>query len=160
MPTLNTDVAAAHAFIGEVKLRDCYLDDPAAPPMFEDSAQRGRHIPYMSTGSIKPQCFVSGWPGTQGVMLLAEEPDFDADLRVVIAANNERALRDLLTAFPAGRTGFFYLNAEWMYAALEDFLDGQKMPAREGFFATSHTFTPQQPERARRLGPADYAVVR
>lgn len=160
MATLTSDLDAVQTFINQVKIRDCYIADDAAPTVLQDAGQRGQHIPYMSSGAAPlQQCYITGWPEIEGAMLLAEEQEFNADCRVIIAANSERALRDLLTTFPAGQTGFFYLSSPWMLDALEDFFEGQPLPACEGYFATAATFISQQPQRARRLTQEDYPLV-
>jgi tRNA G18 (ribose-2'-O)-methylase SpoU len=169
MSEKTTDSRTVLRFIRQAKARDCYLPTPGAPPQFQDEGQRAELIPYLGLGlSVgedgKPgtgdfQAFAAGWLGLEGVMLLQPEPEFDADLRLSIAANNERALRDLLRAYPPGRVGFFYLAADWMLPVLEEFLDGQVMPAREGYYATAATFSPHRPLPARRLLSQEYDLA-
>src|SRR5581483_4333982 len=117
----TTDYAAALEFIRQTKRRACYLPTPAAPEGLHDT------IPYLGLGltadydtkketlpeTERIQVFASGWTELEGVMLLKPETEFDADVRVALAARNERALRDLLLAFPPGKLGFFYLGGDW-----------------------------------------------
>jgi tRNA G18 (ribose-2'-O)-methylase SpoU len=173
MATQTTDFEAVLAFIDEAKVRDCYLPTPDVPDPQGHIQQLSRSIAYLGLGlkgwlhqrqdsapqTAPFQAFVTGWTELEGVMLLTEETEFDADVRVAIAARNERALRDLLLAFPARQVGFFYLSSAWMLPALDEILDGHRMPAREGYFATTDTFTPQHDYPARRLVAADYPLV-
>ncbi|HZP80390.1 MAG TPA: RNA methyltransferase [Chthonomonadaceae bacterium] len=78
------------------------------------------------------RAFVTGWTKWEGVMLLAPEREFAADLRVALAARSERALRDLLLAFPYGKVGVFQCWAAWMGYALEELLEGRRLPTSEG----------------------------
>src|SRR5437868_6429291 len=108
----SRDYQAACDYMNRAKIRECYVAEPGAPETLRDAGM----IPYIGMGlPTEPaeatafQVFMSGWEKTEGVMILMPEPDFDADLRVGIAADNERALRNLLLAFPAGKVGFFYV---------------------------------------------------
>jgi hypothetical protein len=103
--------------------------------------------------------FASGLTEVEAVLAFAPEPEFDADLRAVVAATNERALRDVLLAFRRGQLGFFDVGGDWPLRAMSEILDGQAMPAREGYVATSETFSPDRTHDVRRLGRADYAAV-
>src|SRR4051794_36183822 len=127
MAVETTDYVEALDFINHAKIRDCYIPTPTAPPQFQDERQLLELIPYLGLGlkagtapggAPAARAFATGWTGIEGVMLLQPEPEFDADLRASLAADNERALRDLLLAFPPGQVGFFYLAAEWMQPVL------------------------------------------
>src|SRR3954463_12067778 len=99
MAVETTDYAAVLEFIGRAKLRDCYVPTPTAPSPFQDESQLVELIPYLGLGlKAKPapgeapaaRAFAAGWTGLEGVMLVQPEPDFDADLRASLAADNER----------------------------------------------------------------------
>jgi tRNA G18 (ribose-2'-O)-methylase SpoU len=173
MATETTDYTAVLDFIQQTKLRECYRPTPDIPDELRDEANLLSVIPYLGLGlsaeygkeqgaeaaSPQFQAFAAGWTELEGVMLLTPEPKFDADMRVAIAARNERALRDLLRAFPAGKRGFFYLGGAWMLPTLAELLDGQAMPSREGYYAAQNSFTPRRDYPARRLEPTDYPLV-
>ncbi len=168
MATETSDYAAVNRFIESVKLRDCFTPPPAAPEWMGD------HIPYLGlrvlTGPCVPfesvfnspdsKIFVSGWTEIEAVLAFAPEPEFDADLRAVVAATNERALRDVLLAFPRDRVGFFYVGGEWPLRTMAEVLDGQVMPAREGYYASHDTFVPDRTHPVRQLSHGDYELVR
>ena len=65
-------------------------------------------------------------------MLVVPETEVNADLRAVLIAWNERALRDLLHTFPSGKVGLFFLGEEWMQTTLEELYEGRLLPVREG----------------------------
>jgi tRNA G18 (ribose-2'-O)-methylase SpoU len=168
MATETTDYPAVLEFIHRAKQRDCYLPTPTAPNQFQDEQQLLPLIPYLGLGlkaepptgeSPAARAFAAGWTSLDGVMLLQPEPDFDADLRASLTATSERALRDLLLAFPPGQVGFFYVSAEWMLPVLSELFDGRVMPAREGYFATAGSFLPQREPPARRIGGEEYPLV-
>jgi RNA methyltransferase, TrmH family len=168
MATETSDYAAVDRFIQSVKLRDCFTPPPAAPQWMGD------HIPYLGlrvlTGPCVPfesvfnspeaRVFVSGWTEIEAVLAFAPEPECDADLRAVVAATNERALRDVLLAFPRERVGFFYVGGEWPLSTMAEVLDGQVMPAREGYYATIDAFLPDRTHPMRQLTDADYDLIR
>ncbi len=168
MATTTTDYAAVLDFINRSKLKDCFIPTPAIPDLLRDDQNLLGTIPYLDLGlpreaaegaAAKFQVFATGWTQLEGVMLLTPETEFDADIRVGLAATNERALRDLLLAFPPGKVGFFYLGGSWMTPALNEILDGRSMPSREGYYATGETLVPCRDFPARRLGAPDYHLV-
>ena len=173
MATATTDYAAVLAFIDQAKLRDCFIPSPELPALLGDEQTLVHTIPYLDLGlssevekgqgssQEKPkfEVYAAGWTEVEGVMLLTPETEFDADVRVSLAATNERALRDLLLTFPAGKIGLFYLGAAWMLPVLKEMLDGRVMPSREGYYATANTLRPCHDFPARRLESSDYPLV-
>ena len=168
MATKTQDLAGANRFLRKVRFAHCSTMFPGMPESLLET------IPYAclevvtgpgnalqaaaASGSL--HVFVSGEPQIEAVLAFGPEPDFDADLRVVVAATSERALRDVLLAFPGGHMGFFYVAGDWPLRAMEEVFDGQAMPAREGYCATAETFRPDRTHEARRLSSSDYAVLR
>ncbi|MCW3098754.1 MAG: hypothetical protein JWL77_4372 [Chthonomonadaceae bacterium] len=173
MAAATTDYAAVLEFIDQTKLRDCFLPSAEVPAPLGEERNLVGTIPYLDLGLSAEvekqrasagetsdfQVFATGWTGLEGVMLITPEREFDADVRVGLAATNERALRDLLLTFPAGKVGFFYLGAPWMLPVLKEMLDGRIMPSREGYFATASTLLPCHDFPARRLEANDYPLV-
>ena len=170
MSTEITDRAAVAQFIEEARVRECLIPDPLLPEamrLHPDTAphiRSGLGLPFGPGGADGApleglRVLASGWDALEGVMLLSPEEEFDADLRVVVATTNERALRDLLLSFPSGQTGFFYCAGEWTLNCLCQVLDGQAMPAREGYFAVSASFAPHQTYPVNRLSDEDYSIV-
>ncbi len=170
MATETTDYAAVLHFLEEAKIRECYVPTPEAPDELREPSRLLDVIPYLGLGLTADyrqeagedprfRAFATGWTELEGVMLLTPETDFDADVRVALAAKNERALRDLLLSFPTGKLGFCYLGGEWMIPALDEILDGRVLPSREGYFASARTLTPRHDYPARRLQPDDYPLV-
>jgi tRNA G18 (ribose-2'-O)-methylase SpoU len=164
----TTDYAAVLEFIHRAKLRHCYLPTPGAPPQFQDERQLLDLILYLGLGlKTEPpageppaaRAFAAGWTSLEGVMLLQPEPEFDADWRASLTATSERALRDLLLAFPPGQVGFFYISARWMLPVLSELFEGREMPAREGYYATAASFVPHLTPPARRIGAEEYPLV-
>jgi hypothetical protein len=168
MATETSDYAAVDRFIEQIKLRECYTPLPGAPEWM------GCNIPYLGRGvpagsgvprgsvsdSSLSRVFVSGWGEIEAVLVCAPELDFDADVRVLVAATNERALREVLLAFPRGLVGLFYVGGAWPLTTMAEVLDGQVMPAREGYYATRDTFIPDRTHRVRQLTLADYDLIR
>jgi tRNA G18 (ribose-2'-O)-methylase SpoU len=162
--TATTDYAAVRQFLDAARLRECFSAPPHAFTWLAET------VPYITldvlagpgtpleTVLTNPSCqvLVSGWDAIEGVLAYAPEPEFDADLRVVIAATNERALRDLLLALPPGPSCFCYVAGAWMLPTIAELLDGVAMPAREGYWARE---APMVPQVARQLGADDYSVV-
>jgi len=150
---------AARAFIDRVRVRECCTAPTDAPAWMHEQAA----APYLCRGlPSEPEegspfrVLVSGWTDIEGVMVLAPENDFPADLRAGLAALSERALRDLLLSFPAGATGLFYYSAPLALAILAEVLDGH---AREGYYATPESPIAMGPRSVRRLGPEDHGAL-
>ncbi|MCA1596817.1 MAG: RNA methyltransferase [Chloroflexi bacterium] len=166
MASLTTEYEAAFSYMQRAKRHDCRVADPDAPELL-DSVNIGYLSHGLGGGNGVPasvqenvQVFATGWTNLDGIMIVAPEPDFNADRRVCIAASNERALQDLLLSFPAGLVGFFYFAADWMLAGIEQAIHGRALPAREGYFATEKTFIPYDTYPARAIGDSDYPLVR
>ena len=173
MAAATTDYVSVLDFIDQAKLQDCFIRSPEVPAPLCEEHNLVQIIPYLDLGlasaiekrqvasELKPafQVFAAGWTTLEGTMLITPETEFDADVRVSLAATNERALRDLLLAFPSGKTGFFYLGASWMLPVLTEMLDGRAMPSREGYYATAQTLLPCDDFPARRLEANDYPLV-
>ena len=168
MATKTQDLAGANRFLRKVRLAQCSTMVPGMPESLLET------IPYAclevltgpgnalraAAASDSLHVFISGGPQIEALLAFAPEPEFEADVRAVVAATSERALRDVLLAFPGGHVGFFYVAGEWPLRAMEDVFDGQAMPAREGYCATAETFRPDWTHEARRLPSLDYAVLR
>ncbi len=170
MATETTDYAAVLAFVRQAERRDCLLADPALPEQLRtrpdsdalDVGLADAYAAYRRTGrwGRSYRLFATGWTELEGVLILAPAAAADADLRASIAATNERALRELLLAFPRGRVGHCSYAAAWMLPTLAELLDGVALPDQAAYFATADTFTPCQPQPVRRLGSGDYDLVR
>ena len=170
MATETTDHAAVLAFVRQAERRDCLLADPALPGRLRtqpgsgalDAGLADAYAAYRRTGRWRRsyRMFAAGWTELEGVLILAPAAAADADLQASIAATNERALRELLLAFPRGRVGHFSYAAAWMLPTLTEMLDGAALPAQAAYFATADTFTLVQPQPVRRLGSSDYDLVR
>lgn len=170
MAQLTTDFKAALDYIAQAKRKQCLVPDEHLPEPWWTNPD----IPYLGVGlsgdyrrflqtgqwPAEYQVYATGWDSLDGVMIVREEPEFDADLRVGIAAENERALRDLLLKFPRGRIGFFYCASEWYLPVLAEVLEGQVLPGRVGYFTTGATFRPYARRAVRKLGPGDYDLVK
>ena len=164
MATKTMDYKTVLEFIHQIKIVECYIRDPHLPEPMKSAPE----IPYVDVGSRyrksgelpdSYQVFASGWTELEGAMVTMPEPYFDADLRVLIAARNERALRDLLLSFPREKVGFFYCAGAWTLNAISEILDGHVMPCREGYFTTEATFHPIQHHPVMKLGKEDYEIV-
>jgi RNA methyltransferase, TrmH family len=168
MATETSDYAAVDRFIQSVKLRECFTPPSAAPDWMRDNIPylglrvlTGPCVPFESVfNSPEAKIVISGWAEIEAVLAFAPEPEFDADLRAVVAATSERALRDVLLAFPRARVGFFYVGGEWPLPTMAEVLDGQVMPAREGYYASDNTFLPDRTHPVRQLSHGDYELVR
>ncbi len=170
MATETTDYAAVLAFIRQAERRDCILADPALPELLRthpgnDALHAGladAYAEYRRTGQWRRsyRILAAGWTDLEGVLILTPAAAADADLQASIAATSERALRELLLAFPRGQVGRFSYAAAWMLPSLAEVLDGVALPAHQAYFATADTFTPFQPQPVRRLGSGDYDLVR
>ena len=168
MATETTDYAAVLAFVRQAERRDCLLADPALPEQLRtqpgggalDAGLADAYAAYRRTGRWRRsyRVFAAGWTELEGVLILAPAAA-DAGLQAGIAATNERALRELLLAFPRGRVGHFAYAAAWMLPTLAELLDGAALPGQTAYFATADTFTLVQPQPVRRLGSSDYDLV-
>lgn|GEM_PF-907740 len=162
MAVETRDWRAARALMDVAKVTECCTAPPEAPAWMREPDA----VPYLCLGlPAEPtaespfRVLASGWPDLEGVMVLAPENDFPADLRVGLVARSERALRDLLLAFPAGATGLFYYSAPWGLGVLSELLEGQPLPSREGYYAAPDTLAPVRSRPVRRLTEDDHAVL-
>lgn len=170
MAQKTSDYSSVLAFIAESKRSQCLIPDVNIPRQLHSE----HSIPYLGVGLASDynyymktkewrtdyEVFVAGWDTIDGVMIIRSEPDYDADLRVGIAAKNERVFRDLLLMFPRDRVGFFYSSTEWSSTAFGDILKGQPLPGRLGYFATKKTFIPHRSCFVRKIGHSDYDQVK
>ena len=170
MATETTDYAAVLAFVRQAERRECLLADPALPEQLRtqpgsdalDAGLADAYDEHRRTGRWRRsyRVFATGWTELEGVLILAPAATSEADLRASVAATNERALRELLLAFPRGRVGHFSYAAAWMLPTLLEMLDGVALPGQTAHFATADTFTSYQPQPVKRLGSGDYDLVR
>ena len=143
MATETTDYAAVLAFVRQVERRDCLLADAALPEQLStrpgggalDAGLAAAYAEYRRTGRWRRsyRVFATGWTELEGVLILAPAAGADADLRASIAATNERALRELLLAFPRGLVGHFSYAAAWMLPTLAELLDGDALPGQTAY---------------------------
>lgn len=77
---------------------------------------------------------VSGWQKINGVMLMWPVSTKEEDYEVSLTATTERALRELLLAFPRQSSGRFHLPEPWMDNALREVLVGEFTEADSGRF--------------------------
>ena len=91
---------------------------------------------FHETGKWDPtyEIFVTGWQQLDGVMLLEPVDTRNSDYQVHLTVTTERGLRELLLAFPRGRTGLFSLTEKWMEDRFQDFLDGDVVQSSLGAF--------------------------
>ena len=84
------------------------------------------HRPY--------QVLTAGWQKLDGVLLMTSADVFDADYQVYLTATTERALREMLLAFPRRCTGIFHLTEKWMANGVHDVLEGEFVRTDDGRF--------------------------
>lgn len=155
-------------FINEVGITELYIPNPELPEIFTrlhgwiGSGLEAEYRQYLETGGWAPrtfQIYTSGWTDIEGAMIICEEDEFNADIRVSICAKNERALRDLLTALPRGKVAFIYTAGEWTLSTISEFVEGTVMPSRECYFASATSFTGKEYCPVRLVGVDDYELV-
>ena len=112
---------------------------------------------FRETGKWQPTyaVFVTGWQQLDGVMLLEPTDTPNSDYQVHLTTTTERGLRELLLAFPRGRTGLFPLTEKWIDDRFHDFLDGNVVQTRTGSFYQgikrgSSTIAEQRPVSKRK----------
>ncbi len=76
--------------------------------------------------------FTSESERMNGVMLLTQEKNQDADFRVLVSATTERSLRKLLLTFPRKSIGMFFLNDEWSANRILDLFQGEFLNTSSG----------------------------
>lgn len=91
---------------------------------------------FRETGKWHPayEVFVTGWQQLNGVMLMEPTDTPNSDYQVHLTATTERGLRELLMAFPRGRTGLFPLTEKWTADRLQDLLEGDIVQTSTGSF--------------------------
>ena len=114
------------------------------------------HI-FRETGKWCPayKVFVTGWQQLDGVMFLEPTDTPNSDYQVHLTTTTERSLRELLLAFPRGRTGLFPLTEKWIDDRLHDLLDGNVVQTNTGSFYRgikrgSSTIADQRPVSKRK----------
>ena len=157
------DWHVARVLLNEAKVSGCCIAPPDAPAWMHTADA----VPYLCLGlpatpaeAPEMRVYTSGWPTTEGVMVLDPNEAFTADMRAGLAVRSERALRDLLGAVPRGMTVLFYYAEAWILDVLKELCVGQELPAREGYFCTPQAFTPDTRQPVLHLGPADHDVLR
>ena len=143
MATETTDYAAVLAFVRQAEQRDCLLAEPALPERLctqpgggaLDAGLADACAEYQRSGRWcrSYRVFATGWTELEGVLILALTADDDTDIQASITATNERALRELLLAFPRGRVGHFSYAAPWMLPTLTELLDGDALPGQTAY---------------------------
>ena len=143
MAAETTDYAAVLAFVRQVEQRDCLPADAALPEQLSaqpgdgalDAGLADAYAEYRRTGRWRRsyRVFATGWTELEGVLILAPAATADADLQAGIAATNERALRELLLAFPRGQVGHLSYAAAWMLPTLAELLDGDALPGQTAY---------------------------
>lgn len=91
---------------------------------------------FRETGEWHPvyEVFVTGWQQLDGVMLIEPTDTPNGDYQVHLTATTERGLRELLMAFPRGRTGLFPLTEKWIADRLQHLLEGDIVQTNTGSF--------------------------
>jgi RNA methyltransferase, TrmH family len=105
-----------------------------------------------------PRVFVSGWGEVAGVLMYRDTAPGRDNWQAVVAARDERALRDLLLAFPGRGSGVLFLCQRWMLATVRDLFTGKELPERAGYYATPGTLVPSGTAPTRRPGGRSSAV--
>ena len=107
-----------------------------APDTEEVSRFKQAYQTSLETGEWHPtyQVLTTGGQTLSGVLLMAPEHLLDVDYRVHLSATTERALRELLLAFPRRCSGMFHLTEKWMARGLRDILAGEIVRTETGRF--------------------------
>ena len=94
-------------------------------------------VPELNAGRPAPEpaprVFASGWGEVSGVLLYRETAPGRDGWQAVVAARDERALRDLLLGFPGRGSGTLFLCGRWMLAAVRDLFTGKELPELAGY---------------------------
>lgn len=77
---------------------------------------------------------IAGWQKIDGVMLMSPAGTEDVDYEVSLTATTERALRELLLAFPRQSRGLFRVTETWMDNGLWEVLAGEFVRTDAGRF--------------------------
>ena len=77
---------------------------------------------------------IAGWQKIDGVMLMSPAGTEDVDYEVSLTATTERALRELLLAFPRQSRGIFRVTETWMDNGLWEVLAGEFVRTDAGRF--------------------------
>lgn len=77
---------------------------------------------------------IAGWQKIDGVMLMSLAGTEDVDYEVSLTATTERALRELLLAFPRQSRGIFRVTETWMDNGLWEVLAGEFVQTDAGRF--------------------------
>ncbi len=89
-------------------------------------------VPEQAPAQAAARAFVSGWGEVAGVLAYRGSAPGRDDWQAVVAARDERALRDLLLAFPGRGNGVLFLAGSWMLATVSDLFTGKELPGRAG----------------------------
>lgn len=76
--------------------------------------------------------FTSEGVRMNGVMLMTQAKNQEADFRVLVSATTERSLRKLLLTFPRRSVGMFLLNDEWIANRILDLFQGEFLNTSSG----------------------------
>ena len=106
-------------------------------------------------GSSTTRAFVSGWGEVSGVLAYRESASGRDDWQALVATRDERALRDLLLAFPGRGNGVLFLCERWMLPTVRDLFTGRELPDRAGLsvFAGTRRGARHQDHDARVTAP-------
>jgi RNA methyltransferase, TrmH family len=81
-------------------------------------------------GEPAPRVLVSGWPEVTGVLAASGHALWPDGWQALVAACDERALRDLLLGLPFGAGGVLFLTGRWMLATVTDLFAGEEVTGR------------------------------
>jgi len=160
-----TDLAQVSEFLRTVKYRECVTIRSGDP----DCLDQETHYLNLAALASDPEAALaagdlhvagSGWEQLEAVAAWAREPDFDADLRAVVAADGERGLRDVLLALPRINTIHFYVAGGWPLRVIEELFDGTVLPRRESYVCLPSDLVPDQPHpEVAELAAGDYQMI-
>src|SRR5205809_1025982 len=97
-----------------------FLRDLGCPPAAVEAAER------LVAGGARG--FESGWGRRDGVLVVGAAASPGGELDALVAAADERALRDLLLALPFGEPLRLRLGLDWHLGAAAELLDGHAAP--------------------------------
>ncbi|HKF78148.1 MAG TPA: RNA methyltransferase [Candidatus Dormibacteraeota bacterium] len=125
MATATRDADPAARFLARA------LGEPPGPGKPDLAALLGG-LGMPTPAACSARLLVSGWPDLEGVVVIFPEPAPNAEVGAVLAAASERALRDLLLAFPSGRRARVRAVGTWLAEAMRDVMDVDEESTERG----------------------------